>query len=160
AFFFGDGTGNFGPKVTTTIPSTLGWWVGRFSPDNHLGILVGSDGSSALALYPGDGHGAFPTRVLIPTAAPSRVVAVGDSTFCGRTDVLLAQLAQFDHVSEIFGDPAGYLSGERDLGGGTSAIGLADVNGDGSLDIVSVTSPAQGLAVLLGNGKGDFAPAV
>src|SRR4029079_12697568 len=89
---FGDGTGSFGAPPPTSVPGTLGVVVGHFSPDHHLDILIGSDGSSNVVLYTGDGQGGFANRVVIATAYPAQIAATGDLNGDGRTDVLLSEL--------------------------------------------------------------------
>ena len=73
----GDGTGAFGSPVATTIAGTLGWFVGHFSPDNHLDIVIGSSGSSNVIVYTGNGLGGFANAVQIPTSAAARVYRSG-----------------------------------------------------------------------------------
>ena len=153
----GDGIGGFGAPITTSIPGSSTVFVGHFSPDSHLDVLAGSDGSSNLFVFTGNGQGGFSSRVQIPTGAPSRIAAVADVNGDGRTDAVLADALVLGHVTVIFGNPTGFLSGEREVANvsNLSPLQLADVNGDGHPDIV-----ALGLRVLNGDGAGGFAAPV
>ena len=156
---FGDGTGGFGSPVATTIPGTLGVFVGHFSPDNHLDVVVGSNGSPNIVIYIGDGQGGFASAVQIPTSAAGRVSAVGDVNGDGRTDVMLNDLAQFDHATVLFGIAAGFLGNQGEVGTGMQVVAVVDVNGDGRADAAGLGSGLndEHLRVALGNGNGGFA---
>jgi hypothetical protein len=45
-----------------------------------------------------------------------------------------------------------------DAGLGSNSVALADVNGDGKIDIVTANRSANTFSVLLGNGTGNFQP--
>ena len=65
-------------------------------------------------------------------------------------------------VSIFPGNGNGTLGARRDLpaGSGTDAIAVADLNGDGRLDLATGNGVAQTITVFLNQGSDDFAAAV
>ena len=161
--FLGNGTGGFGAPTTTSIPdiASAGLFVGHFTPDNHIDVVIGSTGSPNVLIYTGNGLGGFGNIVQIPTSAATRITAVGDVNGDGRTDVLLEDLLQAGHVTLLFGNPGGFLTNQTEVATGLSVFHIADVNGDGRADLVAAPNANLELfEVLIGNGAGGFAAPV
>src|SRR5438132_6270618 len=62
-------------------------------------------------------------------------------------------------VSVLLGNGDGTFAAKQDFGTGSApkSIAVADLNGDGKLDLVSTNFTGNGVTVLLGNGDGTFA---
>ena len=182
----GDGKGNFTYKTALSGSSIYNLediltQTGDFNGDGLQDILLYSTTSSgapviSVSLSNGDGTFQHPVAIRLPNAPlqlPANV-AVGDVNGDGKQDLVIA----------YEGDgPSGVASGyyvALGNGDGTfqqvafTAYGselylplLADVNGDGNLDLVLVDNPVDydgsfpfQVTVLLGDGKGAFSSGI
>lgn len=87
--------------------------------------------------------------------APHEVAAAGDVDGDGRRDLVVID-AQHRALQLLRGQAGGAFAAPIDipLGAAPSAVSIADLDGDGALDLVA--SLASGLAWLRGNGDGSF----
>src|SRR5689334_9714782 len=87
-------------------------------------------------------------------------VAIGDRNSDGKTDVVVANQTVSNVCVFVF-DGCGALGAGAFLAvsGRPDSVSLADINGDGHLDIllVTVSSSVGQLQVMLGDGNGGFA---
>ena len=117
---------------------------------------IGADGGSPLVCNGSLLPGGLPTT----RTGGSPVTAVaGDLNGDGKLDLVTAGTP--DGVSVLLGQGDGSFAASQTLGGGPwgtwgPSLALADLNGDGHLDLVNV----QGPNVRLGKGDGTFAEAV
>jgi hypothetical protein len=115
------------------------------------------------------GAGAFaaqqtaqPERTTLPIGGRAGPVAVGDLNRDGRADILGARV-DTGSVSVYLGDGRGTftLSAGSPFAAGASPedITLADFNEDGLTDLAAANHETTYATILLGDGKGGFAPA-
>lgn len=111
-----------------------------------------------------DGHGTF--RVHAPRFEMDDAglkIAVGDVDGDRIADLAVVAHDR-DSVAILRGDGTGGFARVRDVATGTSgkahmhSVALADMNADGALDLVAGHSEDGAVAVLLGDGRGDFEP--
>lgn len=116
----------------------------------------------------GDGRGGFTRAKGSPvTVAPSaRKVALGDMNKDGKLDILVALHDSYE-VTFLLGDgrggfapaPASPVLAGNGPRSHTHDIAVADVNGDGNLDVMTTNANDNTVSVLLGDGRGGFAQA-
>lgn len=176
SIFLGDGKGAFRPAPgspfkTDSYPHPHGVALGDFNGDGKLDVISDSWGHDKIEMFLGDGRGnlQLPGKTFSVGKRPYQRLRTADFNQDGRPDIVTTNLDD-GTVSVLLGDGRG---GFRDAPGSPFAAGAApwsvaisDFNRDGNLDLVTipyspdVKDPAAIVAtVLLGNGKGGFAPA-
>lgn len=145
------------PVNRAPYPLTIGDVNGDGHPDivsttTHAGIRL-------LAVLLGDGRGRFRrTDVPLRTEDPW-FVAIGDLDRNGLPD-LVATHTERSELTVLLGTATGFAEGTGspyNLGSNAWHVAIADLNRDGYPDVVAAAS--TGIRVLLGNGRGQLAPA-
>ena len=130
-----------------------------FITGNHGDLNPGCTGSFAVALSTGDGAYAAPTCYTIPSGHAT-YFAVGSFFNQSYMDVIVTNELGQAYVYQNDGNGGLGMSTILNLKGEASGIVAADVNHDGSLDLVydvaNNTSATQTLYVLYGSGGGGF----
>ncbi len=115
------------------------------------------DGSVAVARHR-TGLG-YDIVAIIPDLFMPQSIAVADVDGNGQPELLVG--SRMGAVYVLAGDVASGFDVESTLWpGGDGVVRVADVNGDGHLDIVTVDYLGQGVAVMSGGGDGRFSPAL
>jgi len=158
----GDGTfqNKFSQTVSGLVPSLA---IGDFNGDGKLDVAAVASNSSAVSIFLGHGDGSFAAPVQYPTGPmllfpPFHRVLVGDFNGDRKLDLAAATdngivvlLGNGDGTFKPFSLVPSLLSSDP----GDELVALADVNGDGKLDIVKSTQTGI-INVALGNGDGTF----
>jgi hypothetical protein len=152
----GHGDGTFAPAITslTTIaPNAIS--VARFDPDLDSDVAVFDPALAVLVIFTNDGAGTFTERTRLPLRASARALVTGDFDGDSRTDVVIGYpVVQLD---AFYGRSDDAFDAVTILGAG-SILGLraSDMNGDGLLDLTSVRSPSDSVAVIRNLGSRSF----
>lgn len=120
--------------------------------DGNLDIVAARERSRTVSVFRGAGNGSFGAGLDSQPAAPAAVVAVGDVTGDGYPDLILGTA---DGVELLPGNPMTPGSfGPSILGPGSAedGVGVADTDGDGSLEILAVDDEAEALVVWKSDG--------
>ena len=172
----GDGRGGFAaapnsPFTVNSRPHPHGIAFGDFNGDRNLDFVVDDWGNNRVTVVFGDGKGNFasPGVSFAVGQMPYQRVRVADVNKDGRPDIITTNTEGGD-VSVLLGDGRGgftpapgspFKANPRPFG-----VAIADVNGDGKLDLAVVNFSGQGndssddaITILLGNGDGTFKPA-
>jgi VCBS repeat protein/dockerin type I repeat protein len=137
--------------------------------EGNMGLLVDLDGDgrsdlvashNQLSVFLNDGRGSFaPAGVQAVQRDPLSLTS-GDLDGDGRQDILFASW-QAEAISVFRNADAGRLDAERLVPAGEIVYGLdlADLDGDGDLDVAAATTTPSGgsLAILLNDGAGGLA---
>ena len=171
----GDGKGGFRPAPGSpfdvhSYPHPHGLAVGAFSGPGSLDVVTDSWGNNQIELLKGDGKGGLqtPGRYFPVGHRPYERLRSADFNKDGHPDIVTTNLDD-DTVTILLGDGKGGFEPApgSPFPAGTKPwqVAIDDFNGDGNADLAvipyarDVTDPHQvGVTVLLGNGKGGFAP--
>jgi hypothetical protein len=172
ALLTGDGTGNFAAPVITTntgfFSSAWNLASADVNGDGLPDVLITGPGLENSQIYLNNGDGTFkPGQVVLGN---SDIISLLDGRLADVNgdhcaDAVLADASSFVWVAMGdctggFGAPVPFPTGDSN-----AALRVADVNGDGSPDVVTATLPAilgygmvagNTLTVMLGDGKGNF----
>lgn len=162
----GKGDGTFAPKVDyPTDRGPGGLALGDLDRDGVMDVVTSNGGSSVsgtVSVLLGTGDGKLAAHVDYPVGVAPVAVALGDLNGDRKPDIAVAN-AGFDgewSVGVLLGKGDGTFAPETEYasGYGPNSIALGDLNGDGTLDIVTANSmAASSVSVLLGSGDGVFA---
>ncbi|MFO0697518.1 MAG: VCBS repeat-containing protein [Polyangiales bacterium] len=134
--------------------------IGRLDADAHDDVLL--VGPDSVALFRGDGAGAFAAADVVATGGASRYVDLGDVTGDGIADLVLAQ-PTLDRILILRGTGTSFVF-ERALAEPEALhVGTFDWNRDGALDLfvwaAERNANAGCVVIRLNPGNGDFAAA-
>ena len=178
AALLGDGTGSFGNAV---ISLSSGFFStadsiasGDVNNDGLPDLLITGPGQENSQIYLNTGNGTFTPGQTIVENGPFNIEMAGllaDVNGDGCVDAVVADLSGFVLIAP--GDCKGNFANtfptatNIPMGDSNSAITLADINGDGHMDIVTTSLPlvpppgddvaGNTLSVAFGDGKGNFA---
>jgi FG-GAP-like repeat len=170
--WLGNGDGTFHPEATypTATNPVSSPVIGDFNGDGTLDIAVACYGVVSVLLGNGDGtfqpHHDFPIDVFTTTGFVANGMATADFNADGKLDLVVGyQAVASNAVSVLLGNGDGTFQPPVDYSteNEPNAIGVADLNHDGKLDIVAGNFGVFGgntVSVLLGNGDGTFRPKV
>jgi hypothetical protein len=142
--------------------------VGDFNGDGKLDLAVTPSGvagpqDNVVNIFLGNGNGTFtaaPTPTF-PTGDAPQAISVADVNGDGKLDLIIAN-NQGASVTILLGNGDGTftaaLGSPVTVGNGPYAVAVADLNGDGKLDLVTANFGDNTLSILLGNGDGTFTP--
>jgi hypothetical protein len=128
--------------------------------DGHEDLVsVGAATTAQLSILFGDGFGGFGAPDFTDLAQPSRAVADVDLDGDGDQDLVVADTGVGFGQTTVSvysnqGDGTFAPPVQWPIGGGATGLAVADIDGDGNLDIAGALPQAVGL--ILGNGDGTF----
>lgn len=132
-----------------------------FNADGVLDLFTNNTTSSDNTVLYGFGDGRFwaPHRRL--TESEPHDVEVGDLNGDGRLDAVVAN-AGSDSVTVFLGEGVAFGPGSSTSvqhagdGLGPAGVAVADIDGDGALDVVSANQESDNVSILLGDGIGGL----
>lgn len=162
--FLGNGDGTFQAGKATAAPIVIGLAVGDFNQDGKLDLAVAEfNSASDVQIMLGKGDGTFQAAVNYPVTSYPTSVAVADFNHDGHLDLAVANggAGGGNTVSVLFGNGDGTFRPKADYQVGYEPFGItvADLNGDGKMDIATADYTSGTASVLLNKGDGTFLPA-
>jgi VCBS repeat-containing protein len=156
ALLLGNGDGTFAAATqiggTTGSVSTVA--LADFDGDGFLDLVLADNGGTSLRVLDGNGDGTFSLAATygISTTIP---IGVGDFNQDGLLDLAIGNN---DTVTILSGNGDGTFQqlGVHSTNPGMIDLAVADIDGDGRLDIVTSNYSSSSLSLLLGNGDGSF----
>ncbi len=103
----------------------------------------------------------FFAPLLVPTGDEPRSIAMADFNSDGNVDIVTANDKMYspaDTISILLGQGGGVFQSATNypVGGDPQSVGVADMNGDGRLDVVATLYQHGEVSINLGNGDGTF----
>ncbi len=142
--------------------------VADLDGDGWPDLVTSSDTTAALTILPGTGSGMFGTQVTLSLSAPSHIEVIADFNHDGLPDLVTSSSSGGDPLVSVrlgsghfgFGSPMNFPVQAALIG-----AAAADVDGDGVLDLIVVSGPAEygsqsSIVVYRGLGNGTFGPGV
>jgi hypothetical protein len=155
-----NGNGTFGAKTDFTV-GTLPKQVAivDVNADGIMDLVVTNQTSNTVSVLLGNNNGTFQAKTDF-TATAARGLAVVDVNSDSKADIVVAGNNSFVHV--LLSNGNGTFQAQQNFGIGSSpnaAVAVADVNGDGFMDIVAANFTTNNVSILLGNNNGTFGAA-
>lgn len=135
-----------------------------FNRDGHVDICVANINVDTVSVLLGNGDGTFAPQQLINVGATPRGVAVLDVDGDGDVDIVNTNTdggGGTGDLSVLLNDGFGVFGAPAFFEGGVTgewALGSADMNNDGLLDLVIGAQSGARVVVNLSNGNGTFTP--
>ena len=167
-----NGNGTF-PAIATLYPAggtmspystTSGLAVADLDGDGNRDLLVTNPGNNTVGMLKGNGNGTFQAPVTYSTGSSSQPgdIVLADMNGDGRPDLVTANYNSHK-VGVLLGNANGTFQAVTEYATGASTgptgLAVADVNGDGHADVLTVNS-TNSVRMLLGTGTGTLQAAV
>ncbi len=163
SIFYGRGDGTFaGPVMLPAGGSPGNPVVADFCGGGRPDIAVAVN-QSLVALFRPAGPGTYGPARYFPAGPGADFLAAGDLNGDGRPDLVVADSGSYPSYATVLinnGDGTFTPGPPVPVGPLPFALSLADLTGNGKLDIIAGSLVAHDITVAMGNGDGTFGPPI
>ena len=154
----------FKAQTFTTGTKPVSVTLGDLNGDGRLDIIAANFYSTSVSVLLGNGNGTFKPKADFAAGFNPKSVTLGDVNGDGRLDIVCANNGSAD-VSVLLANGGSNISNfssntvNINVGSNTLRdVQMADMNGDGNLDLLTTSYASSGGGVILnlGNGNGTF----
>jgi hypothetical protein len=155
----GNGDGTFESPACYDSPTGPSFAIGDFNGDGIPDLVVASSGGDGLSVLLGNGDGTFQTAVIVDNSGAIYGIATADVNGDGNLDLVVADGSTetalyginvlYGNGDGTFGSPSNYPVTTNSLP--LNSVAVADLNGDGVIDIVAAGDEISTVSVLLGS---------
>ncbi|KAK3265608.1 hypothetical protein CYMTET_25722 [Cymbomonas tetramitiformis] len=157
-----DGSGRFGSQqvISTLANGAEGVYATDLDGDGDMDVLSASNFDDKIAWYANDGSGGFGSQLVITTLAKyARSVYAADVDGDGDMDVLSASFED-DKIAWYANDGSGGFGSQQlvisTVANNPLSVFVADVDGDGDMDLLSASFVDDKIAWYANDGSGGF----
>ncbi|MFF3018512.1 FG-GAP-like repeat-containing protein [Streptomyces sp. NPDC057939] len=158
----GNGDGTFGAAAQFALSAgsgSQGVAAADLNGDGHLDLVTSNSSAGTLSVLLGDGDGSFgaASSVSAGMTLPSKL-KLADVNEDGKQDVVVVAPGTPGRVAVLLGNGAGGLGTASLLSAGSNltSASVADLNGDGHVDLVVSSAGSNEVIAFEGNGAGAF----
>jgi hypothetical protein len=151
----GNGDGTFGARTDIeTGAGPVSVAAADLNRDGDIDLVSANMLASSVSVLLGNGDGTFATKTDIATTHAG-FVAVGDFNRDAKPDL---GVASGNAITVLLGNGDGTFGSKTDYGiaSDSTALAVADLNGDGSPDLAAASYFTNSVSVLLGKADGTF----
>jgi FG-GAP-like repeat/FG-GAP repeat len=164
SILFGNGDGTFASAVSINAGYFVtGVAIGDLNGDGTMDLATTSGPANLVGILLGVGHGEFGNPVMHASGwGYPYPVAIVDLNGDGVPDLVVGNIGDYTGLGILFGEGGGKFP-HRPVTYGVgpyriaNSLAIADLNGDGVLDLATASSQSDQVSILLGSGSGTFA---